>query len=124
MPKQSVQFPAIVKLNVGLPGQGGNLHPSVEDSNRNAKPTSNLNLENRCALTSTVDSNPTLSAISAFNESLYDLCCPQGRKAFIVIAEFVQQLSCMLTKAGCRVYWRWLIAFYRCVDSPVGAVAF
>ena len=29
MPKQSVQFSAIVKLDVGLPGQGGKLHPSV-----------------------------------------------------------------------------------------------
>jgi len=38
VPKQSVQFSAIVKLDVGLPGQGGKLHPSVEDNNRTTKP--------------------------------------------------------------------------------------
>jgi len=38
VPKQSVQFSAIVKLDVGFPGQGGKLHRSVEDNNRTKKP--------------------------------------------------------------------------------------
>ena len=56
--------------------------------------------------------------------TLDDLRSPQGRKAFFVIAEFVQQLASMLAKAGRRVCGRRLIAFNGCVDSPVGAVAF
>ena len=38
IPKQSVQEIAVESKFVGLPGQLGKLHPSVEDNNRSANP--------------------------------------------------------------------------------------